>query len=315
VILRRLDGLQRRHAALGFCHAVVRKYLDDGGPREAALITYYGFLSLFPILLLGAAVVSKVVARSPGLREELISAIVPPMLQAGVESSVDALSQSGVALIAGSVWLAYSGTGVVFSAYLTLNHLAAVPFRDRSGVLSRCLRVFACLALILAGALVAGVLTVVTARAQVFSRAAGLACSCLISAAVLLSVARVLLDRPAPWRSLWPAALAGGVAVTTTLNLGAVVLPRLVRGAGLVYGGFATVAGVFTLLYVLGNVLVGAAEMAAVRHARLWPRALDPGDPTDADLRAFLLLTREQDRLPPLPDGGTASHPGRMTTR
>ncbi|MEU8614958.1 hypothetical protein AB0C29_43935, partial [Actinoplanes sp. NPDC048791] len=76
----------------------------------------------------------------------------------------------------------------------------------------------------------------------------------------------------------------------------AAVLPRLVRGAGLVYGGFATVAGVFALLYVLSNVLVLAAEVAAVRHGRLWPRSFGADRPTTADRRALLLLTREQDR-------------------
>lgn len=318
--LRRLDELQRRRAPLAFSYAVIRKYLDDGGPREAALITYYGFLSLFPVLLLGAAVVSRIFIRSPELRDALVTAMVPTPMHDDVEGSVAALSRSRSALVAGLIGLAYSGAGVVFSAYLTLNHLAAVPFRDRHGLVSRCLRVFAALAVILAGAIAAGVLTVALAWApDILPRAAGLFASGVVSGAVLIAVARLLLDRPAPLRSLWPAALTGAVAVTTTLNLGAVVLPRLVRGAGLVYGGFATVAGVFGLLYVLSNALVIAAELAAVRHGRLWPRALGAGRPTGADLRALALLTREQDRRKPSRqrlDRGRRQpvHPGRMKT-
>lgn len=293
----RLDDFQQRCTPLAFCYAVARKYLDDGGAREAALITYYGFLSLFPVLLLGAAVVSRTFAYSPELRQEVVAAIVPPSLQADVASSVAVLSRSRAALIAGLIGLAYSGAGVVFSAYFTLNHLAAVPFRDRRGVRSRLLRVFAGLAVILAGAIAAAVLTVAIASTpHGLSRGLGLVASCLVSGMVLTVLARLLLDRPAPLRSLWPAALIGAVAVTTTLNVGAVVLPRLVRGAGLVYGGFATVAGVFTLLYVLSNVLVLGAEAAAVRHGRLWPRAFAADRPTTADRRALALLIREQDR-------------------
>jgi membrane protein len=41
---------------LGFPYAVVKKYGDDAGGRQAALITCYGFLSIFPLLLLGVAV-------------------------------------------------------------------------------------------------------------------------------------------------------------------------------------------------------------------------------------------------------------------
>jgi hypothetical protein len=54
----------------------------------------------------------------------------------------------------------------------------------------------------------------------------------------------------------------------------------------------------FALLYLLSNVLVVAAEIAAVRHARLWPRALDTRRPTPADARAMSLLAREQERSP-----------------
>ena len=115
---------------------------------------------------------------------------------------------------------------------------------------------------------------------------------------VLVSVARLLLARPATVRVLWPAALPGAVAVTLVLDFGATVLPRIIRQAGPVYGAFATVAGVFTLLYLLSNALVIAGEIAAVRYARLWPRALDPSRPTRADAHAMRLLVREQERLP-----------------
>ena len=61
------DGLQRRHGVLGFPYAVVKKYGDDEGGRQAALITYCGFLSIFPLLLLGVAVLSRVLADHPDL--------------------------------------------------------------------------------------------------------------------------------------------------------------------------------------------------------------------------------------------------------
>ena len=90
----------------------------------------------------------------------------------------------------------------------------------------------------------------------------------------------------------------GAAAVTVVLNAGAPLLARLVAKAGPVYGSFATVAGMFALLYLIGQALVYAAEVAAVRHARLWPRALDLNRPTAADARALALLAREQERIP-----------------
>ena len=129
-------------------------------------------------------------------------------------------------------------------------------------------------------------------------RAAAVAGAALVLFAMLLLGARLLLVRPAPVRALWPGAVVGAAAVTVVLTVGAPLLARLVAKAGPVYGSFATVAGMFALLYLVGQALVYAAEVAAVRYARLWPRALDLSRPTAADARALTLLAREQERIP-----------------
>jgi uncharacterized BrkB/YihY/UPF0761 family membrane protein len=276
---------------------VIRKFLDDGAAREAALITYYGFLSVFPALLLAVAAVSQVLAERPGLRQELVTAMVPPSLQTTVEGALSDLPSSRPALIAGVIGLVFSGTGVVSSACQTLNHLAAVPYRLRAGLVSWWLRVLAVFILLLAGATAVGVLTVGATAFTAWPGVLAALGSGAVVCAVLLLAARLLLSRPAPARALWPAAVLGAVAVALVLQLGAVVLPGLVRRAGPVYGGFATVAGMFTLLYAVSMALVTAAEIAAVRHARLWPRAVDQSRATAADVRAFALLAREQERL------------------
>jgi membrane protein len=295
------DRLQRRHSVLGFPYAVVKKYGDDEGGREAALITYYGFLSIFPLLLLAVAALSRVLADHPDLRQRLITAIVPQALRSTVEHSVTTLPTSAIPFAAGLIGLLFSGTGVVFSAYQTLNHVAAVPHRLRAGFVSRYVRVFVMLALLLLGALAVGALTVLsTALPGVagVQRAAAVLGSALVVFAVLLLGARLLLSRPAPVRALWPGGILGAAAVTVVLNVGAPVLARLVTRAGPVYGSFATVAGMFALLYLVGQALVYASEVAAVRYAGLWPRALDPSRPTAADTRALALLAREQERSP-----------------
>ena len=160
---------------------------------------------------------------------------------------------------------------------------------------------FAVLATVMAGALAVGALTVVATALPGqpgVERAAAVAGSALVVFGVLLLGAKLLLARPAPVRVLWPGAVLGAAAVTVVLNAGAPLLARLVTKAGPVYGSFATVAGMFALLYLIGRALVYAAEVAAVRYARLWPRALDLTRPTAADARALALLAREQERIP-----------------
>ena len=295
------DGVQRRHGVLGFPYAVAKKYGDDDGGREAALITYYGFLSIFPLLLLGVAILSRVLRTRPELRQRLIDQIVPPVLQSTVEQSVTNLPTSTVPFIAGLIGLLFAGTGVVFSAYQTLNNVAAVPRRIRAGFFPRYIRVFVMLTTLLLGGLAVGALTVaVTALPDLPGQGRALAAlgSALIIFSVLLLAARLLLSRPAPFRSLWPSAAIGAAAVTLVLIVGPLLLARLVHKAGPIYGSFATVAGMFALLYLVSQTLVYSAEVAAVRYAGLWPRALDQNRPTAADARAAALLAREQERIP-----------------
>jgi len=295
------DRLQRKYDVLGFPYAVVKKYGDDAGGRQAALITYYGFLSIFPLLLLGVAILSRVLADHPDLRQRLIDEIVPKALRSTVEHSLATLPTSTVPFVVGLVGLLLSGTGVVFSAYQTLNHVAAVRHRCRAGFVSRYVRVFVVLAVLMLGALATGALTVVATALPSqpgVQRAAAILGSALIVFAVLLLGAKLLLARHAPIRALWPGAVLGAAAVTVVLNAGAPLLARLVTKAGPVYGSFATVAGMFALLYLVGQVLVYAAEVAAVRYARLWPRALDLNRPTEADVRVLTLLAHEQERIP-----------------
>jgi uncharacterized BrkB/YihY/UPF0761 family membrane protein len=295
------DGLQRRHGVLGFPYAVVKKYGDDEGGRQAALITYYGFLSVFPLLLLGVAVLSRALADHPDLRHRLTAAIVPEALRPTVEHSLATLPTSTIPLVAGLIGLLFAGTGVVFSAYQTLNHVAAVPHRMRASFVSRYVRVFAVLAMLMLGALATGTLTVIATALPGqpgLQRAAAVLGSGLVVFTVLLLGTKLLLAQPAPVGALWPGAVIGAAVVTVVLNAGTPLLARLVTKAGPVYGSFATVAGMFALLYLVGQGLVYAAEVAAVRQARLWPRALDLNRPTAADVRALTLLAREQERIP-----------------
>jgi membrane protein len=295
------DRLQRKHSVLGFPYAVIKKYDDDAGGRQAALITYYGFLSIFPLLLLGVAILSRVLADHPDLRQRLVTAIVPEALQSTVEHSLATLPTSTIPFVVGLIGLLFSGTGVVFSAYQTLNHVAAVRYRLRAGFFSRYVRVLVVLATLLLGALATGALTVVATALPGqpgLERAAAVLGSALVVFAVLLLGSKLLLVRSAPFRALWPGAVLGAVTVTVVLNAGPPLLARLVTKAGPVYGSFATVAGMFALLYLVGQALVYAAEVAAVRYARLWPRALDVAHPTAADARALALLAREQERIP-----------------
>ena len=48
--LEAIDGFQRRSKPAGFLYGVVKKFGNDNGGTLAAIMAYYGFLSLFPLM-------------------------------------------------------------------------------------------------------------------------------------------------------------------------------------------------------------------------------------------------------------------------
>ena len=71
-VIARLDRYQRRHRWVGLPLAVLYKYVDDQGGYLAALITYYGFLSVFPLLLLLSSVLGFVLQEHPHLQQQIL---------------------------------------------------------------------------------------------------------------------------------------------------------------------------------------------------------------------------------------------------
>ncbi len=294
-----VDQWQRRHSLLGFPIAVVKKYGDDNGGKQAALLTYYGFLSIFPILLLAVFTLTHALANDAELRADVIEAIVPPELQDAVDGAVTSLPTGGLPLVVGIIGLLFTATGIVFTAYDMLNHLAGVPHRARLDMVPRYLRGFLVLVLLLVSMAAIGLLTALSSNlidvgaVSTTTAAAGVLA---ISFGLLLVSARLLIARPVRFAALWPAAALGAIAVSTLVLVFSPLLARFVGRSGPVYGSFATIVGMFALLYLVSQVLVYSAEIAVVRRRRLWPRALDMARPTRADRRALTGLARMEER-------------------
>ncbi len=67
-----VDAFQRKHPVISFPIAVVYKYFDDQGPYLAAIIAYYAFIAIFPLLLLGSSILGFVLQDNPDLRKQLL---------------------------------------------------------------------------------------------------------------------------------------------------------------------------------------------------------------------------------------------------
>src|SRR5579862_476008 len=70
--VRAFDRFQRRHAPLALVVAVLRNFSDQGAGNAAALIAWWGFFSLFPLLLVFTAVLGFVLQGDPAAQRAVL---------------------------------------------------------------------------------------------------------------------------------------------------------------------------------------------------------------------------------------------------
>ena len=105
------DAAQHRHGLLGFPYAVMKKYSDDDGGRQAALITYYGFLSIFPLLLVAVSALSKILVDHPSLRCPAHRCPgAPGAGSSTIDHAVTTMPSSGLPFVLGLIGLLSAGT-------------------------------------------------------------------------------------------------------------------------------------------------------------------------------------------------------------
>ncbi len=298
---RLLDRIQSRVSAVAFGYAVFKKYSDDEGSRLAALLAYYTFLSLFPLLIGGLAVLNRLLANRPDVVLRVVQDVVPLEYQTQVINAYQSLPTSGAALVIALLGLLLAGTGGVFSLYAMINQVFAVPYRFRYGFGPRYLVVFLLVLVLGIGAMIVVVgSTVLSTVAEValLQRLGGWVLIWAVAFAILMTAPRVLARRRLDLREIWLGAVLGAIAMTLFFSLGSLVVARFIASSSAVYGVFATVVGIFSVMFIVSNAVVFSYEVGVVHAWKLWPRGVDINLLFPADERAYTLLTMMDERMP-----------------
>src|ERR1700754_4388080 len=112
-LTQRVDEFQQRHPVVGFPLAVAYKFADDQGVYLAALMTYYGFLSLFPMLLLLASVLGYALRNDEQLRQQILDSTLSQFPVIGDQlRQPSGLEGSGLAIVIGALTAIYGALGV-----------------------------------------------------------------------------------------------------------------------------------------------------------------------------------------------------------
>ncbi len=323
---------ERVHAANQWAKATpigrsLHRFNHFRGTRLAGTVTFYGFLSVFPLLILAFSVALRVVgsdgvAQLEDFVEQYVPGIADELRLQEVRSSAASLQVVGVAT------LLVTGLGWVDATRASIRAMWGLPDRDGNVVVRKLIDL---LALVGLGALVALSLTAsawvsgegerLLALTNQEGSTAGLIASnvlaqtlALLTASVLVGyilagLPRILMQ----WRVLLPAALVGGL----TLEL----LKRLLIGyisgfaGNSTYGAFGVPVALLIWIYVIARLLMVVAAWTAERSDAplVQPRFLEAaaamraaGDAEEARQEERL----EAEHLARGADGTTSDRPG-----
>jgi YihY family inner membrane protein len=296
--LRKVDAWQQRHRSTAFVFGVIKKSGDDRAGSLAALIAYYGFLALFPLLLLLTTAVGFVLEHHPAAaRAVLHSALADfPIIGDQLRESVHPLRGSGFGMAIGIAGLVWGSLGVTQVAQHAMAQIWNVPGVVRPGLAARLLRGLSLFVLIGLGLVASTLLSLLptTIAASVAARALALG----LNVGLFLVGFRILTVPTVPTRQLVPGAVLGGVGWSALQAFGGYLLIHQLRHASQVYGFFASVLGLVSWLQLSAQLTLFAAELNVVRARRLWPRTIVQPPLVEADRRALDLIAQQEERRP-----------------
>jgi YihY family inner membrane protein len=284
-ILERVDEYQQRRPVPAFLFGVVKKFGDDDAGNLAALVAYYGFFSLFPLLLVLVSVLDIVLSGHPALRRDILDSALGNFPVIGDQIRVQGLPGRGAALAVGVVGALWAGLGAAQTAQDAMNKVWAVQRREWPNFLKKRLRSLEMLGIlgviVIASTFVTGLGT--TSDTAFGLRAAAFVASLVLNFALYLLAFRVLTVKVLRWGDVAPGAAFAAVAWTVLQAVGSYVVTQRISGASDVYGTFALVLGLLVWIYLGAQVTLLGAEINVVRRERLWPRSLKPPPLTEGD--------------------------------
>ena len=295
-----LDRFQRRHPWVGFPIAVAYKYFDDQGNYLAALVAFYGLLSLFPLLLLLSSLLGFAFEADPDMQHQILKSTLSQFPVIGDQLKTTGLRGSGAAVLVGVFGSIYGTLGVAQSVQNLMNVAWGVPRNRRPNPLLARVRSLFLLATAGLAVVTTTVLSALGASADAFG-----ATSVTVGLRIVLALAAVVVNagifvlaihiataRDLRWRDSVPGAIGAALAWLVLQSFGAILVGHVLKNATAVNGVFGLVLGLAVWLYVASAILVVAVEVNVVRAKHLWPRALmtpftDNVDLTHGDRRSY----------------------------
>jgi YihY family inner membrane protein len=301
-LVRAIDGFQQRHRLTAFPFAVVKKFGDDRGGQLAALFAYYGFLGLFPLLLLLTMALGVLLHHDQPLQQRILESALAefPIIGEQIGANLHALGARGTGLVVGVAGLLWGSLGLAQIGQHAMAQVWNVPGVERPNFVVRLLRSALLLGVLALGVLLGTGAATVGGHAPSSGplRIAAFGLTMTSNVALFVLAFRVLTPPAIPFRHLLPGAVLAGVGWSLLQSVGGYLVAHQLRHAGDLYGLFGLVLGLLSFLSLGGALSVYAAEVNVVAVRHLWPRSLVQPPLTPGDRQVLSDIAEQENRRP-----------------
>ena len=297
--LHALDRRQQQSPRISFLAAVIKKFGDDQAGQLAALIAYYGFVSLFPLLLVLVTILGFVLQGNPGEQKQILDGALGQFPIVSDQLKLHSLTGSSIGLTIGVLGSLLAGMGITGATQNAFNRIWSVPFKDRPNFISAHLRGLGMLAVL-------GTLSIVSTTVAGFvgssSHAApdviaGILLAFVLNLALFMTAFKLLTAVDIGSRDLLPGVIVASVFWQLLQHLGGFYIDHELKHTSPLYGTFALVLGLLAWLYLGAQLTIFAAEINVVRTRRLWPRSFFSDPLLEADRRALTSSAEVEERV------------------
>jgi YihY family inner membrane protein len=277
---------------------VIKKFGDDQAGQLAALISYYAFVSLFPLLLVFVTILGFILQGDPSEQQKILHGTLGQVPIISETLKPHSLTGSTPALVIGIVLSLLAGMGITNATQNALNRIWAVPYKHRPDFLHSRLRSLGMLGILGSLAIVSAVVGgfVGSSSHPALTVIGGVLVAFAFNLALFMLAFKLLTAAEVSWRELLPGVIAASVFWQLLQHLGGYYVDHELKRLSPLYGVFGLVLGLLAWLYLGAQLTIFAAELNVVYHRRLWPRSLF-APLIDADKRALTSAAEAQERV------------------
>ena len=278
---------------------MVKKFGDDQAGSQAALVAYYAFFSLFPLLLVFLTVLGFLLQGDASAQQSIRNSVLGQFPIVGQKLNVSTLHGSTIALVIGLVTSLWAGLGVTQAARNALDRVWAVPMKSRPNFVQArghgLLLLVSLGALFIVATLASGLVTGGLGK-SVIVRIAGIVFSFLLNCGLFFASFRLMTSRSVSTRELRGGVIVAAVLWTILQALGGYYIGHVLKGAHGAYAQFGFVIALIVWLHLGAQMTLYAAEINVVLTRRLWPRSLLGPPVSSADKRTLRALAKVEER-------------------